>query len=702
MLKRFICILTMLVVVLSITLINTSANTTTLPSSDKIIEVKSLCTATINDDFSPNEIIVVLNNTESRKLKDYDVNHFTEVTATSVKNLSTYTTNQLKEQKINASTSKVTNSKLKEENYHQVFLITLNTNSKSSVLKCIKALEQRDDVLMASPNFYLSLDSLSLPSQSTTDEPYNASADLDATINDTLASQQWALNKIDLFSAWDLQTKNTTVRVGIIDTGINNNHIDLFGKVNTSLSVDFSDENNALYETAGHGTLCAGIIGAKVNNKKGIAGVCKNVDLVSLKVTHYDASEKKHVPSLSRICSAIDYAQANNISILNCSISGPDKYDLIKTKLENYDGLFVCSAGNKGTDIGTKDNYRYPAYYKTDNMICVANSTEDDLLEEDSCYSTTYVNLVAPGTNICSTYKDDYATFTGTSMATPYVTGVAALLKSEYPTMDTEALKDYIIKGVDIIPELSDKVKTGGRLNAYKTFTSVHGYKVLYNPGDGGGTQMKITKATYGCETKLRKNTYTNGYADFAGWYAHRAYDNKWRYTNGTKRNWFEEGEQPSGYYKYLYSDEQSLWRMSKKNDDTITMYAQWERTYTINFNSNNGTGSMPFMNISYNDTKQLRTNTFERNNNWEFDHWYANPEGPPPDFIISWDQVSVNHLRCLTNQMAIQELILQMVWLLTTVLLTMCITVMLLLCVRIGDRKQECWVMQTKMVILL
>ncbi len=599
--------------------------------TDLNLEEKILCDATLEDDFEDDSVIVVFKNSTSKKLENHTRKSFSDISAKSVTDLTSRTKGKIEKQRaekkraanayefnVSATTDEM---QVDENNFHQIVKIDLGVKSKENVLACVKKLEARDDVLMACPNYYFKPTGEVNPNDTCFPADYKYGG-------------QWGSRLIDLPKAWYIieNSSVSTVKVGVLDSGIERGHEDLRAKYNSSLSKDFTGGNSPGTDLHGHGTQVAGIIGAEADNNIGVAGVCWDVSLVSLKISYYD-EDGDFGTNFGIVANAIDYATDNNIPILNFSYCIGNEHDEeLAPSWKNYPGLFVCSTTNDGINV-TDTEFAHQEYNAANTIVVAATDKDDDLLvfydkygnKKGSSYSKTKVHLAAPGYDIWTTsIGNDYVCIYGTSMATPYVTGVAALLKSKYPTMDTEALKDYIIKGVDIIPELSDKVKTGGRLNAYNTFTSVHGYKVLYNPGDGGGTQMEITKATYGCETKLRKNTYANGYADFAGWYAYRASDKKWRYAKGTSRGWYKEGEQPSGYTKYLYSDEQSLWRMSKKDNDTITMYAQWKRTYTINFSSNNGTGSMSFMNISYNDTKPLSLNTFERNQNWEFDHWYA------------------------------------------------------------------------------
>lgn len=188
--------------------------------------------------------------------------------------------------------------------------------------------------------------------------------------------------------------------------------------------------------------------------------------------------------------------------------------------------------------------------------------------------------------------------------------------------MSATAMKYYILNGVDKINALADKVETGGRLNAYKALNGVKTFTVKYNSNGGIGT-MSDTTVIYNNTTKLRANTFTNSGAEFKGWTAKRSSDNKWYYTNGTKTAWYLEGSQPGGYEKYVYKDKQSVARTSTVKGDVVTMYAQWKISYTLKFNSNNGSGTMSSLSKEYGALYQLPANSFTRSR-CTFDHWYA------------------------------------------------------------------------------
>lgn len=605
-------------------------NGTDLESVTSVIskEEKILCDATLEDEFEEDSVIVVFKNSKSRSLDTFTANTFSEISAKSVKDLTTRTKNKIFKQRTKAVQ---TNNESKydilstsdemyidENDFHQIVKIDLGVKSKENVLACIKKLEERDDVLMACPNYFFKPTSQVIPN-----DPYFP--------KDNIDDGQWGSRLIDLPEAWNITTGSNTVKVGVLDSGIDNTHTDLKDRYNSTLSKDFSGGNSPNIDITGHGTQVAGIIGAQGNNGIGPAGVCWNVSLVSLKVTYYN-SKGEYRANLEFVADAVDHAIVNNIPILNFSYCGENTtYNKLATALKNYPGLFVCSTTNERENVSNGE-YAHYDYNAANTIVVTATNREDKLLEfyndnyelKGSSYSKTKVHLAAPGDDIWTTntgggYIQAYAT----SMATPYVTGVAALLKSEYQGMDTKAIRDYILSNVDVIPALANKVETGGRLNAYKALTGLKYFSIEFN-SNGGSGYMESQSIIYGCATAISNNTYTKAGNSFAGWTAYRPDDNTWYYTNGTTSKWCVEGSQPSGYRKYVYRNGQKVSRTGQK-DGRVYLYAQWEpNEINIVFESNNGTsGSMPMLTLVYNTPQSLPANTFTRAG-CTFDHWYA------------------------------------------------------------------------------
>ena len=454
-------------------------------------EQKVYSTATLAHNFSENHVLVVMTNQASLSFQDLDASDFSEVKIKSVKNLMPYTENRIKEkvalEKSAALSTTIDTESLttvSTKDYHQIFRLELNNPGKENVLAAIKILEQRSDVLCAEPDYYL-----------------YASADPD----DTYRDDQWAINKISLPNAWNVTTGSNSVSVGIIDSGIATNHPDLAGRVDSTLSKSFVSGSTYSTDSTGHGTQVAGVIAAKTNNTAGISGVCWNIKLVSLKVTSGDYA------MLSVIAEAIDHAEGNGISILNCSYGSktdnapaPENVIILRNSINNYSGLFVCSAGNApegyaGTNLDIIPIY--PAAIKSNNTICVGASTNADTIRFSSHYGKNTVDIFAPGEGIlttaicltgcsaCST-TPGYHSVSGTSFAAPYVAGVAALIKSKYPSLTAAQIKDRIMNSVSTPMQngqyvFEDLCVSGGRLNAY---SAVHNHTLTATDNQDGYT----------------------------------------------------------------------------------------------------------------------------------------------------------------------------------------------------------------------
>ena len=402
-----------------------------------------------------------------------------------------------------------------KDNYHQILKLELKDKSKSAVLDAIKKLEKRNDVLRATPNYIFTLDE-GLPEEDSaeleeipSDESGEEETIPSATSSDPNTTQ-YVLNKMQLPQAWNLTTGSPTVTVGVLDSGIDPNHEDLKANLNTSLGQNYTDDGLAAWtDPVGHGTDVAGIIGAVGNNGKGIAGVCWNVKLVSLRVfkrTYDENGNIKGTGKMDWVVDAVKYAINHQIPIINYSGSGNSQNKTLRDAISNYPGLLVCSAGNGKdhdnndktpnipVDMDTDSLKFYPACYPNDNIISVANTTSSDQLASTSNYGATTVDLGAPGSNIYSTIPGgSYDYKSGTSMASPQVAGVAALIQAYNPNMDALQIKQVILNSVDPVSALSGKCVSGGRLNAYKALQKTQSYpadiKNLTVSGDFNGDQ---------------------------------------------------------------------------------------------------------------------------------------------------------------------------------------------------------------------
>lgn len=334
-----------------------------------------------------------------------------------------------------------------------------------------------------------------------------------------VAGKQWGLEKIQIESAWPVSVGRKEIKVGVLDTGIDISHGDLNNCVDRTLSKSFLDANemnegiddyynpldyynDPFFDPEGHGTHVAGIIAANSNNEYGIVGVAPNTSLVALKVADINGDMDP-----DDVAEAILYAEENDIEILNYSAGGK-YYQEIEEAIKKYTGLFVCGAGNVAQNNDQVGHY--PSNLKLPNLISVGASDENDNLwrKSNSSIGSNYglknVDLFAPGSNIISTYpimicngtyrngwlnsfhdechiEEGFHNFSGTSMATPFVTGVAALLLSSDYSYTPQDLKSIIMNNVDKIDNLKNYCVSGGRLNAERALASItHTHNIKY------------------------------------------------------------------------------------------------------------------------------------------------------------------------------------------------------------------------------
>ena len=320
-----------------------------------------------------------------------------------------------------------------ENTFRQILQIDLKEKSKKNVIEVIEQLQTMEGVVYAGPDYIVPVADLH-PS-----DPYY------------MEGRQWGLNGdygIDIESAWDTTTGSQEVTVGVIDTGISF-HEELYTKF--SIGYDFYNENNITTDDEDHhGTHVAGIIAA-TSNAKGVVGVAPAIKLSALQVSHWDAEEQDYYIYTSDVLEAISFASGlwgtpYQISVLNYSVSGFGTNTSLLYSISQFPGVFVWSAGNEreNVDLNTNiDGFDLP------NLISVGALSSSGVKADFSNYGNN-VNIYAPGAGIWSTIPtNNYANMSGTSMAAPFVSGVAALLLSDNPGLTAEEVKEAILQGAE-------------------------------------------------------------------------------------------------------------------------------------------------------------------------------------------------------------------------------------------------------------
>ena len=399
----------------------------------KKLDEKIYANATIDEDFEDNSVLVILDNSVGGMNKKHEKSFFGTFEIEKINDLTAMVESDNNLEKGEASL-------INEEAFRQIIQLELPVHSKQNVLDVIEKLEKIEGIVYAGPNYVFS-------PASTISDDYNADV-------------QWGLEQIQVTEAWDITTGSRQVRVGIIDGGIAR-HPDLDS--NVAEGWNFKDDNAITTDdVGGHGTHIAGIIGAVGNNAQGVTGVSWKVTLVPLKIT-----DDKGIADESSAIKAITYATSNNIPILNFSMGYSKTSPAIEQAIASYHGLFVCAAGNSSTDLD-KTNF-YAASYKYNNLISVMAMGKNQKIYSNSNFGEETVHLAAPGENIRSTVPgESYSLGSQTSIATAFVTGVAALIYSIRPDLTAVEIKEIILNNVEKIESLDGLCITGGCLNAYK------------------------------------------------------------------------------------------------------------------------------------------------------------------------------------------------------------------------------------------
>ena len=314
--------------------------------------------------------------------------------------------------------------------------------------------------------------------------------------NDSYRNKLWGMHNtgqtggtndkdIDGPEAWDKTTGSKNVLGAVIDTGIDRNHEDLKANMWTNPGEiagngkdddgngfiddvhgwDFVNNDNNPHDDHSHGTHCAGSIGGVGNNGKGVVGVAWNVSMVGIKFLSRSGSG-----STSDAIKSVAYATKIGVDFTSNSWGGGGSSSSLKRAIEEAGkkGIgFIAAAGNHNGNNDSRPSY--PASYDLDNVIAVGSHDHRGNRASSSCYGKKSVDLFAPGVSIYSTVPGNrYATYSGTSMATPHVAGAYALVQSLNPDWTCKQIKATLMNSTDAEAGLKERCVTGGRLNAFK------------------------------------------------------------------------------------------------------------------------------------------------------------------------------------------------------------------------------------------
>ncbi len=355
-------------------------------------------------------------------------------------------------------------------------LTLVQKSDKASDELFVKRLKAQPGVEFVEPNYKLHISAVTLP----TDAQY---------------SSQWGLQgkeSINAPKAWEITKGSRSVKIAVIDTGVDYKHPDLKdqmwvneaeqtgvkgvdddgnGFIDDIYGYDFANNDGDPMDDNEHGTHCAGVIGAS-HNSIGVAGVMKDVQIMGIKFLKGSGSG-----DTAGAIKSIDYAIKMGVNVMSNSWGGEadEESKLLEEAIERARGkgiVFVAAAGNDSSNNDLRHNY--PSDYVTDNIIAVGSHDSSGGKSYFSNYGKTTIDVFAPGSSILSTVPGGrYAKLSGTSMATPFVAGVVGLLLSQYPQMTYQEIKERLISTSVKNGRLNNVSVSGGRIDAYRALENI-------------------------------------------------------------------------------------------------------------------------------------------------------------------------------------------------------------------------------------
>lgn len=287
--------------------------------------------------------------------------------------------------------------------------------------------------------------------------------------NDPMFSKQYSHRVTDSLGGWGVTKGSPKVIIGIVDSGVDVTHPDLKAKIVDTFNG--ADNNKDVKDVVGHGTHVAGIAAALTNNGIGVAGAAPECGILAVKVSSGDSS----APSTAGIANGVIWAADHGAAVINLSLGSRSESKAITDAVKyamSKNVVVVAATGNDSARVMS-----YPAAVQ--GVVAVGSTDAADARSRFSNYGP-WVSVTAPGSNILSTFpyntnligQTEYGSISGTSMATPFVTGLVALIRSKYPTMPAVMVKQVLESSSD------DKGKPGfdeeyghGRVNVARSLT---------------------------------------------------------------------------------------------------------------------------------------------------------------------------------------------------------------------------------------
>lgn len=333
----------------------------------------------------------------------------------------------------------------------------------------------------------------------------NSIIELEDSQFDPMAVDQWYLEKIGVDDGWysGVFSGSDDITIAIFDSGIAS-HSELGDNIDMANAYNACTNDNNVTDLSGHGTSIAGIIGAELDGQ-GINGICQDVRILPIKAI----DNRTGRTSVDILINAIRYATEQGVDVINVSLKMREYSEALITEVENFDGVFVTSAGNNNLLL-SEDDVNPGKVNNASNWVVVGASDENDEKASFSNFDPIYVDIFAPGVNIyCIDPTEGYKTKHGTSFAAPQVAATCAVIMANASYLTPEEVIDLVYDTADPVPALEGLCVTGARLSFYNAMNALFEIeRPVYSKGDINGDGY-VTTVDYTLCRRITMGTYT-------------------------------------------------------------------------------------------------------------------------------------------------------------------------------------------------